>query len=100
MTDHDATRRPETRALVDCDADAVARELDRLRVDYLQFTFSREDYGWHGMCWVARRSDRVGHRVHTVVTTDLRELRAALDGDPNKPRTDRLTREQALRALL
>lgn len=82
------------------EATEAASELGRLRADYPQFTFSWEGFGWHGTCWVAQRTNRMGQGVHTVITTDVSELRSALDSDDTQPRADRLTREQALRALL
>jgi len=53
-------------------------ELDRLASAYPAFWFGREAIGRHGTCWVARRRDGLRPGLHTVITADLAELRAAL----------------------
>jgi hypothetical protein len=56
----------------------IGAVLASLRSRYPAFRFSREHVGRHGPCWVAERSDRRGHGLHTVITADLSELRTTL----------------------
>ncbi len=53
-------------------------ELNRLASAYPAFWFSREAIGRRGARWVARRKDGLRPGLHTVITADLAELRAAL----------------------
>jgi hypothetical protein len=59
----------------------VAGELDRLAARYPAFLITREPASRRGACWVARRRDSLGEGVHTVITDDLSELRAALQAE-------------------
>ena len=79
MTDHRARHGTEVTAPAGTPA-TTARELGRLAAAYPAFRFSREHVGRHGQCWVAERRDRMAHGVHTVITADIAELRAALSG--------------------
>jgi len=77
MTDHRAQTCPDT-----------ARELRALAVSYPAFRFRRETVGRRGGRWIAERRDHLGYGVHTVITADLGELRAALgrpDADQEEP---------------
>ncbi len=58
----------------------IAQELNRLAADYPAFRF-RTQRGWDRtrLRWVAERVRGLDMGVHTMITTDLRELRAALD---------------------
>jgi hypothetical protein len=53
-------------------------ELDRLASMYPAFRFTLEVIGRHGSCWVARRKSGMRPGPHTVITSDLAELHAAL----------------------
>ena len=53
-------------------------ELDRLAGMYPAFWITLETIGRHGSCWVARRKNGVPPGLHTVITSDLDELHAAL----------------------
>jgi hypothetical protein len=53
-------------------------ELDRLASMYPAFWFTLEVIGRHGSSWVARRKNGLRPGLHTVITSDLAELHAAL----------------------
>jgi hypothetical protein len=53
-------------------------ELDRLASMYPAYWFILEVIGRHGSCWVARRKNGQRSGPHTVITSDLAELHAAL----------------------
>ena len=85
MTDHGAPPRPyvpapEVPDALDVD---VYGELRRLAADFPAFRF-RIQGGWdrRRMRWVAERVRGLDAGLHTVITTDLAELRAALDAAP------------------
>ena len=67
------------------DDETVMRHLARLTTAYPAFRFSRESVGRHGPCWVAERRNRMAYGVHTVITTDIGELHAALSGHAAGP---------------
>jgi len=77
----------------------IARELNRLAACYPALRFGT-DTGWDRktLRWVPERIDGLAPGLHTAITTDLDELRAALDADVRLGHW--LTREAALRALL
>jgi hypothetical protein len=54
------------------------RELDDLKAAFPAFRFSHRPVGRHGSCWVAERKNGLDPGVHTLITSDLSELRAAL----------------------
>ena len=56
----------------------MSTELDRLAAAYPAFWFARQPGGRHGICWVAQRKAGLHPGLHTVITADLAELRAAL----------------------
>ncbi len=56
----------------------VAAELDRLTVAYPAFRFRSQLIGRHGVRWVAERKNGLHPGLHTAITADLVELRAAL----------------------
>jgi hypothetical protein len=53
-------------------------ELDCLTAAFPAFRFSYRAVGRHGTCWVAERKDGLSPGLHTLITSDLAELRAAL----------------------
>ena len=48
---------------------------------YPQFRFCRARIGHRGLRWVAERVDGTRPGLHTMITADLSELRAALSAD-------------------
>jgi hypothetical protein len=48
---------------------------------YPQFRFGRARIGHRGLRWVAERIDGTRPGLHTMITADLGELRAALTRD-------------------
>ena len=77
MNDHDAY--PRVTAPDAPGAEAVQTELRRLAAAYPAFRF-RTQGGWdhRQVRWVAERIRGIDPGLHTVITTDLAELRAAL----------------------
>jgi len=73
-------------------------ELRRLAADYSAFRF-RTQSGWDRRQprWVAERVKGLDAGLHTVITTDLGELLAALACDSDQAE---LRRQAVLRALL
>lgn len=63
----------------------VQAELERLAAEYPAFRFSTRA-GWdrERVRWVAERIRAADTGVHTVITTDLGELRAALGDHPRR----------------
>lgn len=61
-------------------------ELYRLAADYPAFRF-RTQQGWDRtrLRWVAERIRGIDGGLHTVITTDLSELRTALSAPANDP---------------
>jgi len=59
-------------------------ELARLAADYPAFRF-RTQHGWDriGLRWVAERIRGLDEGLHTAITTDRSELRAALGTPPD-----------------
>ena len=94
---------PRQRALAPEVSDTldVPGGLRRLAADYPAFRFrTRPGHDRTRLRWVAERIRGMDAGLHTVITTDFDELRAALDADARRSWPGRLTREQALRALL
>lgn len=90
MNDHDA-KLPVTAPAAPFMAQVQA-ELDRLAADYPEFRFSiRAGWDHDRVRWVAERTRGLDPGVHTVVTTDLDELRAALDSHAATPGTLSIT---------
>ena len=80
MNDHDAYPRV-TPPDAPC-GETVQAELRRLAAGYPAFRF-RTQQGWDRgrLRWVAERIQGTDAGLHTVITTDLAELHAALEGD-------------------
>ena len=85
MTDHGAPPRPQAPAPEVPDALDVCGELRRLAADFPAFRF-RIQGGWDRKRtrWAAERVRGMDAGLHTVITTDLDELRAALELDARK----------------
>jgi hypothetical protein len=79
MTDHDAQPRsytptpPPRISLLN-----AQDELGLLAAQYPQFRFRRENIGWRGPGWIAERLNGLDPGLHTAITSDIEELRAAL----------------------
>lgn len=56
-------------------------DLGALIACYPQFRFCRTRIGHRGIRWVAERANGLEPGLHTMITADLGELRAALDAD-------------------
>jgi len=78
MSDHGARACPGASAPITPDAPAAADEISRLTVAYPAFRFGCQMVGRHGSCWVAERKNGLHPGLHTVITSDLGELHAAL----------------------
>lgn len=69
-------------AAAEPDNETVNRHLRRLAAAYPAFLFSREVVNpWKGRRWVAERKDRKSSGTIVVITADLMELHATLQGD-------------------
>jgi len=80
MTDHGARACPGASAQITPGSLAASDELDRLTAAYPAFRFRCETVGRHGTRWIAERKIGLHPGLHTVITADLAELRAALAG--------------------
>ena len=85
MTNDGARRCPGASAQIAPGDLGAADEIDRLTAAYPAFRFSREHIGRHGACWVAERRRRRSTGLHTVITSDLGELLAAISAPPTGP---------------
>ena len=87
MTDHGAPLGHYVPAPEVPDALDVPAELRRLAADYPTFRF-RTQRGWDRtrLRWVAERVHGLDAGVHTVITTELSELRATLSAVTPQPR--------------
>jgi hypothetical protein len=52
---------------------------------YPAFRFNLRTVGRHGDCWIAERKDGLTPGLHTIITADLEELRAALASQEGTP---------------
>jgi hypothetical protein len=64
-----------------CGVTWAGADLGVLIARYPQFRFCRARVGRRGLRWVAERIDGAQPGLHTMITADLRELRAALAQD-------------------
>jgi len=78
MTDHRAKGCPSAQEQITPGSLAAADELDRLTAAYPAFRFRCQMIGRHGTRWIAERKVGLHPGLHTVITADLAELRAAL----------------------
>jgi len=80
VTDHGARACPSAPAQISPGSLNAADELGRLAAAYPAFRFRSQTIGRHGARWVAERKNGLHTGLHTIITADLTELRAALAG--------------------
>jgi len=81
MSDHCAQTCSGAPAQITPGSPDAADEIDRLTAAYPAFRFRCQTVGRHGTRWVAERKIGLHPGLHTVITDDLAELRAALAGE-------------------